>query len=85
ECEKLYEESLWCLYALRDDMLEGGKPFMEQDRKTITDWITRTKLRLVRCRNRMGMDQNARLTDARADANLDEAFRQPAPWDVSAQ
>ena len=21
ECEKLYEESLWCLYALRDDLL----------------------------------------------------------------
>lgn len=37
ECEKLYEESLWCLYALRDDLLEGGKPFMEEDRKTISD------------------------------------------------
>ncbi|EJD51820.1 kinase-like protein [Auricularia subglabra TFB-10046 SS5] len=83
ECEKLYEDSLWCLYALRDDMLEEGKPFMEQDRKTISDWITRTKLRLVRCRARKGMDQHARLNDARADTNLDEAWRQPAPWDVA--
>jgi len=36
ECEKLYEESLWCLYALRDDLLEDGKAFMNEDRKTIS-------------------------------------------------
>ena len=35
ECEKLYEESLWCLYALQDDLLQVGNPFMEEDRETI--------------------------------------------------
>jgi len=35
ECEKLYEESLWCLYALQDDLLQAGNPFMEEDRATI--------------------------------------------------
>ncbi len=31
ECERLYEES-WCLYALRDDLLQKGNPFVEEDR-----------------------------------------------------
>jgi len=31
----LYEESLWCLYALQDDLLQKGNPFMEEDRETI--------------------------------------------------
>ena len=35
ECEKLYEESLWCLYALQDDLLQTDNPFMEEDRITI--------------------------------------------------
>lgn len=35
ECEKLYEESLWCLYALQDDLLQTDNPFMEEDRTTI--------------------------------------------------
>lgn len=35
ECEKLYEESLWCLYALQDDLLQSGNPFAEEDRNTI--------------------------------------------------
>jgi serine/threonine-protein kinase ULK/ATG1 len=35
ECEKLYEESLWCLYALQDDLLQTGNPFMDEDRTTI--------------------------------------------------
>jgi hypothetical protein len=35
ECERLYEESLWCLYALQDDLLQRGNPFMEEDRETI--------------------------------------------------
>jgi hypothetical protein len=34
ECEKLYEESLWCLYTLQDD-LQSENPFMEEDRATI--------------------------------------------------
>jgi len=36
ECEKLYEASLWCLYALQDDLLQKGNPFMEEDRETIS-------------------------------------------------
>lgn len=35
ECIKLYEESLWCLYALQDDFLQTGNPFMDEDRDTI--------------------------------------------------
>ncbi|TFY79857.1 hypothetical protein EWM64_g4154 [Hericium alpestre] len=82
ECEKLYEESLWCLYALQDDLLQKGNPFMEEDRETIATWIKRTKLRLVRCRARMGMPNRERLRDARADKNLDDVPRIPAPWDA---
>jgi hypothetical protein len=35
ECEKLYEESLWCLYTLQDDLLQADNPFAEEDRATI--------------------------------------------------
>lgn len=45
--------------------------------------ITRTKLRLVRCRNRMNMDQRDRLKDARADLNLDDVSRSPNPWEIA--
>lgn len=82
ECEKLYEESLWCLYTLQDD-LQTENPFMEEDRATIATWITRTKLRLIRCRARMGMNHRDRLRDALADQNLVDA-RYPPPWDPQA-
>ncbi|KAJ3782000.1 other/ULK/ULK protein kinase [Lentinula aff. detonsa] len=82
ECEKLYEESLWCLYALQDDLLQTGNPFMEEDQTTIGTWIKRTKLRLFRCRARMAMNDRDRLKDARADQNLADVARIPAPWDV---
>ncbi|KAN0114315.1 Protein kinase-like domain containing protein [Russula decolorans] len=84
ECERLYEESLWCLYALQDDLLQKGNPFMEEDRETIATWIKRTKLRLVRCRARMEMPTRERLRDAHADKNLDDVVRIPAPWDAEA-
>ncbi|KAJ7201129.1 other/ULK/ULK protein kinase [Mycena pura] len=82
ECEKLYEESLWCLYALQDDLLQTGNPFMDEDRTTIDTWIKRTKLRLLRCRARMTMSDKDRVNDARADHNLVDVARIPAPWDV---
>ncbi|OSX57354.1 hypothetical protein POSPLADRAFT_1067833 [Postia placenta MAD-698-R-SB12] len=82
ECEKLYEESLWCLYALQDDLLQKDNPFTEEDRATISTWIKRTKLRLVRCRVRMGMSDRDRLKDARLDKNLDDVQRDPPPWEV---
>ncbi|KAF9233822.1 kinase-like protein [Melanogaster broomeanus] len=82
ECEKLYEESLWCLYTLQDD-LQQDNPFMEEDRNTIATWITRTKLRLIRCRARMGMNDRDRIRDALADQNLADA-RYPPPWDPQA-
>jgi hypothetical protein len=44
--------------------------------------IKRTKLRLVRCRARMAMNDRDRLNDARADSNLADVARIPAPWDV---
>ncbi|OBZ76318.1 Serine/threonine-protein kinase ATG1 [Grifola frondosa] len=94
ECEKLYEESLWCLYALQDDLLQTDNPFMEEDHTTISmcryhaedvaTWIKRTKLRLVRCRVRMGMNDRDRLKDARLDKNLDDVQRDPPPWEVPA-
>lgn len=82
ECEKLYEESLWCLYALQDDLLQTGNPYMDEDRETIGTWIKRTKLRLLRCRARMGMNDHDRLNDARADQNLADVARIPAPWEA---
>lgn len=82
ECEKLYEESLWCLYALEDDLLQTENPFMDEDRETISTWIKRTKLRLVRCRARMNMTERERLNDVKADVNLVDVARIPAPWDA---
>ncbi|KAG9310154.1 kinase-like protein [Chiua virens] len=82
ECEKLYVESLWCLYALQDD-LQQDNPFKDEDRETIATWITRTKLRLVRCRTRMGMNRQDRMKDVLADQNLVDA-RYPPPWDPQA-
>ncbi|KAH8102200.1 kinase-like protein [Cristinia sonorae] len=82
ECEKLYEESLWCLYALQDNLLQSDNPFMEEDRNTIATWIKRTKLRLVRCRVRMGMTDRERLKDAQLDKNLDDVPHDPPPWEV---
>ena len=82
ECLKLYEESLWCLYALQDDLLQTDNPFQAEDRATIATWIKRTKLRLVRCKERMAMSDKDRLRDAQADQNLADVARIPAPWDA---
>lgn len=46
--------------------------------------IKRTKLRLIRCRARKTMNNRDRLKDARADKNLDDVPRIPAPWDAEA-
>lgn len=45
--------------------------------------ITRTKLRLIRCRARMGMNDKDRMKDALLDQNLVDA-RYPPPWDPQA-
>ena len=100
EFEKLYEEALWCLYALQDDLLQKDNPYIEEDRETISTCelavhhpytsfsrtyatgIKRTKLRLVRCRVRMGMNERDRLRDANADVNLSDVPREPPPWEV---
>ena len=39
ECDKLYEESLWCLYALQDDLLQEDNPFLQEDRATIATCV----------------------------------------------
>jgi len=44
--------------------------------------IKRTKLRLLRCRARMSMNDRDRIIDARADQNLADVARIPAPWDA---
>ncbi|EPQ50543.1 hypothetical protein GLOTRDRAFT_50525, partial [Gloeophyllum trabeum ATCC 11539] len=84
ECKQLYEESIWLLYTLQDDLLQSGNPFVEEDRATVATWITRTKLRLHRCQDRMRMNDHDRLQDARADQNLDDVTRIPPPWEPSA-
>uniref|UniRef100_D8QJL2 non-specific serine/threonine protein kinase n=1 Tax=Schizophyllum commune (strain H4-8 / FGSC 9210) TaxID=578458 RepID=D8QJL2_SCHCM len=84
ECEKLYEESLWCLYALQDELLQTGNELLREDSETVATWIKRTKLRLVRCRARMKMNDRDRMNDVRADENLSDAPRVPAPWDAPA-
>ncbi|KAH9927969.1 kinase-like protein [Epithele typhae] len=84
ECELLYEESLWCLYTLRDDLLPVDNPYLEEDRNTISTWVKRTKLRLVRCRARKNMTDNERMKDAALDNNLADVPRIPAPWDFAA-
>ena len=48
---------------------------------SISAGIKRTKLRLVRCKVRMGMNDRDRLRDARADKNLDDVDRIPPPWE----
>lgn len=45
--------------------------------------IKRTKLRLLRCRVRMGMNDKDRLRDARLDKNLDDVQRDPPPWEIA--
>ncbi|KAF8573810.1 Pkinase-domain-containing protein [Ramaria rubella] len=75
ECEQLYEESLWCLYALQDEVMKRDNPFIEEDKAVIADWISRTKLRLVRCKARKEMSRPERMKDARADNNLEDAPR----------
>lgn len=35
DCIVLYEESLWCLYALQDELMQAGNPFREEDKVTI--------------------------------------------------
>lgn len=37
ECEQLYEESLWCLYALQDDIMQVGNPYRDEDKVTISN------------------------------------------------
>lgn len=43
--------------------------------------IKRTKLRLLRCQERMKMPARDRVRDALADQNLDDVPRYPPPWE----
>jgi serine/threonine-protein kinase ULK/ATG1 len=54
----------------------------DADGKYLYIGIKRTKLRLVRCRIRMAMNHRDRVNDARADQNLADVARIPAPWDA---
>ncbi|KDQ51690.1 hypothetical protein JAAARDRAFT_40928 [Jaapia argillacea MUCL 33604] len=83
ECKQLYEESIWLLYTLQDDLLQTANPFVEEDRTTISTWITRTRLRLHRCIDRMKMNDHDRVRDARSDQNLDDVPRYPPPWEAT--
>ena len=35
KCEQMYEESLWCLYALQDNIIQTGNPYADEDEATI--------------------------------------------------
>lgn len=49
ECEKLYEESLWCLYTLQDDLLQADNPFAEEDRATIGTCMSALLIKALVC------------------------------------
>ena len=40
ECEQLYEESIWCLYALQDEVMKQDNPFLEEDKAVIADCLS---------------------------------------------
>lgn len=74
---------------MRRSLLVRRFPLVNQHHALTIDYkigigIKRTKLRLVRCRARMEMPTRERLRDARADKNLDDVPRIPAPWDAEA-
>lgn len=35
DCIAMYEESLWCLFALQDELMQAGNPFRDEDKVTI--------------------------------------------------
>ncbi|CAG7850397.1 Serine/threonine-protein kinase ATG1 {ECO:0000250/UniProtKB:P53104} {ECO:0000250/UniProtKB:P53104}; AltName: Full=Autophagy-related protein 1 {ECO:0000250/UniProtKB:P53104} [Serendipita indica DSM 11827] len=82
DCEVMYQDALWLLYTVRDDLEAPSNAYMEEDRSTIDTWITRTKLRHHRCKERAAMPDPARRKDAQADQNLDDVNRFPPPWDL---
>jgi hypothetical protein len=78
KCKHLYEESIWCLHALRlqDDLLQNGNLFMEEGRKKIvtctyftrsvlTIWLTSFRRRWG---NRDQADKVVSYAVSRADA-----------------
>ncbi|KAI5118367.1 hypothetical protein M0805_004339 [Coniferiporia weirii] len=91
QCAALYGESLWCLYALQDDLMQIGNPFQEEDRITIATWIEKTRKRLASCRAKQasqetdvekGQDTVARDIDiTAAPDDVGTRFR-PPPWEV---
>ncbi|KAF8752365.1 hypothetical protein RHS01_07834 [Rhizoctonia solani] len=52
-CERDYEDALWLLYAIYDDIMQEGNPYKDQDRVTIGRFIKSTKDRLVRVQKRI--------------------------------
>ncbi|KAF8337034.1 kinase-like domain-containing protein [Cantharellus anzutake] len=53
ECEEEYERALWMLYAIEDDVVQAENPYVEQDKKTISNFISNTKQRLTKLRQRV--------------------------------
>lgn len=54
ECVEEYDRALWMLYSIEDDVVQAGNPYVEQDRKTISNFISTTKQRLSKLRQRAG-------------------------------
>jgi len=76
-CEQLYEESLWLLYALQDDVMQAGNPFREEDKVTISSWISKTKKRLLSCRAKLASRDNTEPATENAQAR----YPPPSNWD----
>ncbi|KLO06515.1 kinase-like protein [Schizopora paradoxa] len=76
-CEQLYEESLWLLYALQDDVMQSGNPFREEDKETISSWVTKTRKRLLSCRTKIA----TRETSEPAIEGAPARYPPPSNWD----
>jgi len=73
----------WTKTEKLSQLVSGSYTFwLNTYRLSIIPGIKRTKLRLVRCRARMAMNHRDRVNDARADQNLADVARIPAPWDA---
>ncbi|KAF9515058.1 hypothetical protein BS47DRAFT_1391977 [Hydnum rufescens UP504] len=59
QCEEEYEKALWMLYAIQDDVLQAGNPYAEQDRKTISNFVTTTRARLSKLQQQLNRKDEA--------------------------
>lgn len=76
-CIELYEESLWTLYALQDDLMQVDNPFREEDKVTISSWVEKTKRRLTSCRNKNSQGGYGTVAEKKLDSGIDRPLSSP--------